>query len=155
LDSFNYKKTEFELNHCKIINKSIYIKQTEDENIFLSKKDLINAYEHITCTVPDCDKVKLFINTWTTGNDKIRCYESFGIFPPPLVCPDNVYNLWMPFEAEKIKTYTPNEEALEFILHDLPWTGSSYADDSNPSCLKASSTFPTKPMIDLSIIDFS
>ena len=118
-DSFDYKKQEFEKNHCKIINKSIYIKQTEDENIFLSKKDLINAYEHITCTIPDCDKVKLFINTWTTGNDKIRCYNSFGIYPPPLVCPDNVYNLWMPFEAEKIESYTHNQEALNMILNHI------------------------------------
>ena len=107
------------MNHCKIINKSVYIKQTEDENIFLSKKTLKDAYEHITCTIPEEEKPKLFINLWTTGNDSIRCYDSFGIFPPPLVCPDNVYNLWMPFEAEKIETYTPNKEALEMILNHI------------------------------------
>ena len=82
-ETFNYKKTEFETNHCKIINKSVYIKQTEDENLFLSKRDLINAYEHITCTLPDEEKPKLFINLWTTGNDSIRCYDNFRIFPPP------------------------------------------------------------------------
>lgn len=118
-DSFDYKKTEFEKNHCKIINKSVYIKQTEDDNIFLSKKDLKNAYEHITCTIPDDDNSKLFINLWTTGNDKIRCYDNFGIYPPPLVCPDNIYNLWMPFEAEKIVNYTPNKEALDMILNHI------------------------------------
>ena len=118
-ESFNYKKTEFELNHCKIINKSVYIKQTEDENIFLSKKTLKDAYEHITCTIPEEEKPKLFINLWTTGNDSIRCYDNFDIFPHPLVCPDNVYNLWMPFEAEKIESYTPNKEALEMILNHI------------------------------------
>ncbi len=118
-DSFDYKKTEFEKNHCKIINKSVYIKQTDDDNIFLSKKDLINAYEHITCTIPDCDKLKLFINTWTTGNDKIRRYDNFDIYPHPLVCPDNIYNLWLPFEAEKITTYTPNQEALDMVLNHI------------------------------------
>jgi hypothetical protein len=118
-DSFDYKKVEFEKNHCKIINKSVYIKQTDDDNIFLSKKDLINAYEHITCTIPDCDKLKLFINTWTTGNDKIRCYDSFDIYPHPLVCPDNIYNLWLPFEAEKITTYTPNQDALDMVLNHI------------------------------------
>ena len=53
---------EFEKNHCKIIKKSVYIKQTDDDNIFLSKKTLKDAYEHITCTLPDIEEPKLFIN---------------------------------------------------------------------------------------------
>ena len=118
-DSFEYKKVEFEKNHCKIINKSIYIKQTEDDNIFLSKKTITDAYEHITCPNPIDGKIRLFINLWTTGNDKIRCYDNFDIYPYPLVCPETTYNLWLPFEAEKIETYTPNPEALNVILNHI------------------------------------
>jgi len=118
-ESFNFKRMEFEKNHCKIINKSVYIKQTDDDNIFLSKKTLRDAYEHITCTLPNVEDPKLFINLWTTGNDKIRCYDNFDIYPHPLVCPDAVYNLWLPFEAEKIESYTPNQEALDMILNHI------------------------------------
>ena len=118
-DSFDYKKLEFEKNHCKIINKSVYIKQTDDDNIFLSKKMLKEAYEHITCGENSFGIPKLFINQWTTANDSIRNYDNFDLYPYPLVCPDRVYNLWTPFEAEKIETYTPNVEALNMFLNHI------------------------------------
>ena len=46
-DSFEYKKMEFEKNHCKIINKSVYIKQTEDDNIFFNQKKLLQMHMNI------------------------------------------------------------------------------------------------------------
>lgn len=118
-DSFEYKKMEFEKNHCKIINKSVYIKQTNDDNIFLSKKMLKDAYEHITCGENKNGTPRLFIDQWTTGNDSIRCFDNFDIYPYPLVCPENTYNLWTQYEAEKIDTYTPNLEALNVILNHI------------------------------------
>ena len=59
------------------------------------------AYEHLTCTIKDKEN-ELFIKNWTAGNQSIRRYDNFDIFPNPEECPKNIYNLWMPFEAEKI-----------------------------------------------------
>lgn len=118
-DSFEYKSIEFEKTHCKIINKSIYIKHVEDDNIFLSKRMLKEAYEHITCGETKTGTPRLFIDQWTTANDKIRCFDTTDIYPHPLKCPENVYNLWIPFEAESIKMSSHNNEALLFILHHI------------------------------------
>ena len=117
-NSFEYQQEQFELNHCKIINKSVYIKQTDDDNIFFSKKMLNDAYEHLTCTIKDKEN-ELFIKHWTVGNQSIRRYDNFDIYPNPAECPKEIYNLWMPFEAEKIEDYTPNQEALDTILNHI------------------------------------
>ena len=53
---------------------------------------LLEDYDNNIITLPS-QPTKVIIKL----NDKIRCYDNFGIFPPPLVCPENVYNLWMPF----------------------------------------------------------
>lgn len=119
-ESFEYRSSEFEKTHCKIINKSIYIKRTEDDNIFLSKRMLKEAYEHITCGETKTGLPRLFIDQWVVGNDSIRSYDSFDIIPHPLKCPDNFYNLWTPFEAEKLlDNYTNNNKALLFILNHV------------------------------------
>ena len=45
--SFDDVSKEFELEHCKIINKAIFIKSTELDNIFMSDKQLKVAYSHL------------------------------------------------------------------------------------------------------------
>ena len=114
-DSFEYKSIEFEKTHCKIVNKSLYIKETSEDILFFSKRTLKEAYEHLKG-----DDRKLFIDQWTTGNENIRKYDSFDSYPFPLICPNNIFNLWTNFECEKyIDTYIPDNEGLQIILNHI------------------------------------
>ena len=120
LDAFEYQAKEFEMTHCKIINKSIYIKQTETDIIVFSKGKLRDAYEHLTCGEDKNGKPKLFIDQWTTGNKNIRSFDDMNTYPHPIVCPDNIFNLWTPFKCEQYtNSYTPNNEGLDIILNHI------------------------------------
>jgi len=113
---------EFEKTHCKIVNKSLYIKETDSGVIFFSRNKLKESYEHLTTNMI-CKKTgepKLFIDAWMKGNESIRKYDDCNFYPSPLIPPNNIYNLWRPFECEKYTTpYTKNEEALQLILNHI------------------------------------
>ena len=52
-NAFDDVSKVFELDHCKVINKAIFIKSTELENIFMSEKQLKVAYSHMMCEQDD------------------------------------------------------------------------------------------------------
>ena len=121
-NSFEYMSKEFEKTHCKIVNKTVYIKETDKGVIFFSKQKLKESYEHLKCgdKLKKDGEPKLFIDVWTTGNDNIRKYDDCNFYPHPLVAPNNIYNLWSPFECEKYTTpYTKNDEALKVVLNHI------------------------------------
>jgi len=104
-------KEKFERHHFKVINKSFFIKCIKDKNGIIlefrifSKKEIIDSYEH--------DYFKI-VNKKTGESTKTPCvkhwlldssmrhYEDVGIFPPPLSCPTNIYNLWTPFYIQSL-----------------------------------------------------
>ena len=49
----------------------------------------------------------------------MRLYDDIGNYPPPLVCPYNMYNLWRPFKAEEITDYAEMVDELDFILNHI------------------------------------
>jgi hypothetical protein len=110
---------EFEKTHAKIVNKASFIKEKDDEVIIMSKNQIKTAYEHIECGFSNGIPV-LFINRWTSFNDKIRKYDDMNIYPDASKCPKNIYNMWRPFAMELHKNpYTKNQEALDFILNHI------------------------------------
>jgi hypothetical protein len=74
--------------------------------VFQDKKKLVVAYENecYTKIVNDKSKKVKYINEWLE-DPEMRCYEDAGVFPPPLLCPDRVFNLWKESPYE-----TPPEE---------------------------------------------
>ena len=115
-DSFKYKSEQFELNHCKIVNRSLYLKHNANEIITMTGKAVRESYCHLTCDVDESS----FINKWMNKNENIKCYEDMNMYPEPLICPSNTYNLWLPFEiAQKTGTYEKNENGLNFILKHI------------------------------------
>jgi hypothetical protein len=120
--SFEYMSKEFEKYHCKIVMNGIYIKQpvnSSDSFKFFTKSELVNAYEHLSFT-NDKGEEESFIKKWTTKNNKIRHYESMCIYPPPLQCPEDVFNLWTPFYCETLTgNYEPHLEGLNFMLNHI------------------------------------
>lgn len=110
---------DFEKTHCKILNNSLYIKTVPDKFIFMSKPQLIQTYEHIECGFKEGAPVG-FISRWVSYNDKINKKDGMDFFPPPLICPDNMFNLWRPFDMELLTTpYDKQQEGLDFILNHI------------------------------------
>ena len=112
----------FETNHLKIINKGLYLAEFPDKNRFMTKKQLVDTYEHlegIECFGMMGNVItKPFIPEWTEMNPTIRSKDDMDIFPPPLICPENVYNTWKPFAGQVFLEkcgFTKDENAITKI----------------------------------------
>jgi hypothetical protein len=103
-------KAEFEKQHALIINKSIFVKKDIENNCFIvfKKEGLMTSYEHMNFTtfrliMGKLKEIKVsFIHTWLK-DETILKYNTMDVYPPPLICPSNVYNLWTPFAMELVK----------------------------------------------------
>jgi len=122
LKTFEIVSKEFEKKHCKIINKSIFVKECNEGHIILSKAQIKTSYENIVyeaLTKKDEKKEKNFINKWLVNNPSQKCYEDIGTFPPPLNTPSNMYNIWQPFAMERITEFNKKNSELEIILQHI------------------------------------
>jgi len=119
--SFESVAEDFELNHCKIINKGFFIKEDPDRITPMSRTHLLTAYENLTydkiVESKQGDKIvqENFINDWLKNNDSQRRYDDIECFPDNSKCPDNVFNSWKPFAMELVKDYTPMPDALKIF----------------------------------------
>jgi len=99
----------FEREWCKIKNTATFMRSYCEYGIFKKfifqdKKKLVVAYENecYTKTLDSGKEKKIkYIEEWV-GDPLMRCYEDAGVYPPPLVCPDNVFNLWRPSPYEAL-----------------------------------------------------
>ena len=119
--SYEKVKEEFEKTHSLIVNKSLYIKETEDDIIFMKESQLNVSYKYIKFREPAFNKAgemigmkdECFITRWVY-DENIKKYETIAVYPPPLKCPTNVFNLWKPFAISKYTDeYVKDEEGLE------------------------------------------
>ena len=124
-NSFEIVKCKFELNHAKIINKSLFVKKDNNQIILMTKTNIITAYEHLYY-----DKIKIsnngnvtyvskqFIYDWSVNED-IKTYNDVGIYPKDELFPKNIFNLWVPFDMEKEINYVYKEQELRIILNHI------------------------------------
>jgi hypothetical protein len=113
-DEYTAWKIEFEKQWCKIINISCFLRICYDEKgdfekyIFQTESQLKTAYKHVVFTEPIIckktgkhlgDNTKSCIKEWL-DDPNILCYDDCEIYPPPLVCPPNKFNMWRPFKYE-------------------------------------------------------
>jgi len=106
-DEYLSWKAKFELEWCKIKNTATFMRTYCEDGVFKKfvfqdKKKLVVAYEN-ECYSKTLDsgkekKIK-FITEWLEDPNQ-RCYEDAGVYPPPLECPSNVVNLWIPSPYE-------------------------------------------------------
>lgn len=124
-NSFEKVSAEFEKNHCKIINKGIFIKTTETGFIPMSKQHIRTSYEHITFDEYEesGDKRKIvkrnFIQSWLVNNASQLRYDDVKIYPTGTICPNNIFNLWTDFEMEKIEEYVYKKDELQKIRNHI------------------------------------
>lgn len=119
--TFETIAAEFEKNHCKIINKSMFIKELDNEIIMMSKEKIKTSYEHLTYEQIHNDEVikKGFILDWLTHNDTQRCYDDVGVYPKGVKCPVSFFNLWRKFPMEMITDYEDKPDELQIILNHI------------------------------------
>ena len=125
INSFELVCDEFQKTHCKIINTSSFITELDNKIIIMNRTQLRTSYEHLCYEEIKFDKdgshkiiKKPFIDDWLKY-DKIIHYKSIGIYPPPLQCPKDEYNLWKPFDMELINDYDHKEEELNILLNHI------------------------------------
>lgn len=129
----NKRVEEFEKNHCKIINKGLYLHEYIDEyghpvHITLTPKQLEKNYEHLDIAFDryGITQGKLmprsFIHYWITANPSIRNYTDMDIYPNTHDCPPNIYNLWTPFYGDSLlinQDIQINQEHIDFFRNHL------------------------------------
>lgn len=122
-------KKQFEIECCKIKDTATfirrYIQNGESKIIIHNKASLVTAYEH-ECYYKTDEKGKskkmVYIHEWLSDSTML-CYDSVQCVPPPLICPSNIYNLWIPspFENQPMNPYTDpdyNADAVQaFCSH--------------------------------------
>jgi len=104
-DQYLSWKDEFEMNWCKIKNTACFMRTCYNSNgdfekfILQTETQLSSAYKHEcyfklnkagTSVRVSC------IKEWLE-DESMRCYDDAEVFPPPLICPPNKFNLWRPF----------------------------------------------------------
>jgi hypothetical protein len=122
LNTFEKMATEFEKTHCKISNKSIFVKEVENDTIIMSKQSLKTSYEHLVFQKLDKDGNIVnenFINAWMVNNPEQKCYEDIGVYPDGLPCPQNIFNMWRKFPMELLTEYEHKADELDIILNHI------------------------------------
>lgn len=120
-DCYDYIKKEFEKTHCKIINKAMFIKKHNNDLIMMSKTKLMESYQnkkYVDYSDKEPKKCS-FITRWLQ-DEYMLSYDDVAVYPPPLKCPENEFNLWLPFDVSLHKDeYVKDEEGLAMILNHI------------------------------------
>jgi hypothetical protein len=125
-ESYEYIKKDFEKIHSKIIDRNFFIKRNDNDTFVIMKKThLLTAYEHLHYKKPIIAdgivtgfKRVSFIPEWLK-DETIKRYDDIGIYPNLMECPENIYNMWIPFRMDKITEYTPDEFGKNFVLNHI------------------------------------
>jgi len=101
----NYKacKETFELFNFKVNDPVCYCEIVDGSVKIRSREKLIQRYENKKYIAKIADgsyEKQPFIEKWIK-DDTIRTYKRMDIYPPPLECPLNEFNLWTGFAIER------------------------------------------------------
>jgi curved DNA-binding protein CbpA len=109
-DNYADWKSDFERTHCKILHPPCYIvRQSPREKATTYSEGTIKAsYKHIK-----------HFEQWLL-DPKIKRYTRMDYYPNPARCPDNCYNLYIPYKYEGLTDpYERDHEAIRFIRDDF------------------------------------
>jgi hypothetical protein len=112
---------EFELTHCKIIEKNLYINETDEEFQIMNRETIKGAYEHLSIGQTEDGDYISFINKWLNVNPNIRKYTNMDLYPKESKCPKDIFNLWKPFRIINIPSKGTEEisEEVKFLLNHI------------------------------------
>jgi energy-coupling factor transporter ATP-binding protein EcfA2 len=126
-DTSNYEamKADFEEENFKIMKSGNFLCKINNGTwAFKKKSEMITTYEHLSVAVVKENKKtketeienKCFINLWLKDINMKR-YDDVDVFPPPRICPHNMFNIWTPFRGEilKDKGYIQRKWAIDMV----------------------------------------
>lgn len=116
-NTFDNVRQIFEKTHCKITNKSFFVKEFDDNIIIMSRQAMCTSYEHMCYDKMIDNEIKIipnFIGDWFKYPQQ-RNYDDIGIFPDATLCPSNHFNAWKPFAMEFVTEYVDNPVSVKFF----------------------------------------
>jgi hypothetical protein len=102
-EKYLLQKKDFELKFQKIISAGLFLQFENNEINYFSETKLKISYKHLPGKFIDC---------WIT-DPYMKLYDTMGVYPKN--CPDNAFNLWLPFDAELNESVGDDLEAVEFF----------------------------------------
>jgi hypothetical protein len=119
--TFEEVSSIFEQSHCKIKNRGFFIKHTNNTIIPMTKSMLLISYENMVYYKIEKERVKQFnfIKDWLRNNPNQRCYDDIECYPSNILCPNNIFNTWIPFNMEFVNKYESKLNELEIILNHI------------------------------------
>jgi len=118
--TFSDYVVEWEKNNAFIRDCGMYVETKPATGQFILRDTaLLKACNQHLCVIdPETGKNVNFIKMWTTNNNDKRCYENMDVYPFAPACPPDCFNLWMPFEMERVENWTDKPDVLsKFIYH--------------------------------------
>jgi len=119
---YKEKKFEFELTKFKLNNSAYFYIDTQKElirihwmNFKISEGANFLWKAIVKKNGQEEMKEVLFVEEWFKDPTK-RCYNAIEMVPPPLVCPDDVFNTWKGFKIEQLDVSNRDPESCEEIL---------------------------------------
>ena len=107
-ESYENKKIEFEKTNFKIINPIMFARETKNKIVLNNKTDFKTIYENYLYTHKKLTETGMkdiessFVDKWLTDKT-MRTYERIDFLPKQEV-PDDIYNTFKGFEAEKLES---------------------------------------------------
>ncbi len=123
LTEYEVFKERFENRHFLLTgqkSKIVKMNYMNEPVIFDNSKEFLKDCEINNEYMNDLE----FIKHWLYIDNNKKWYTHFDFLPPPMMCPDHVYNTWTPFEFDDYTYQLTEEEQQEtwsifddYILH--------------------------------------
>lgn len=121
-DSYGVKdylsvKAQFEKEHFKVMHPVCYCTIKDDKVIMRTEEKMRQAYKNHKYIVEEKGRYfKLpFYEDWIK-DENILTYDAMDMYPPPLICPPHIFNLWNGFAVERLNVESSGI-VLPFINH--------------------------------------
>lgn len=117
--TFSQYVAEWEKTNAFIRRCGMYVETGREGDFMLRDIASLKASNQHLCVVdPESGKNLNFIKMWTQNNNDIRCYENMDVYPFAPACPHDCFNLWTPFEMERVENWSDKPAVLsKFIYH--------------------------------------
>jgi energy-coupling factor transporter ATP-binding protein EcfA2 len=117
--TFSQYVAEWEKTNAFIRRCGMYVETGREGDFMLRDIASLKASNQHLCVVdPESGKNLNFIKMWTQNNNDIRCYENMDVYPFAPACPHDCFNLWTPFEMERVENWSDKPDVLsKFIYH--------------------------------------
>lgn len=112
---------EFEKTNCFIADCQTYLETKNGKIIARKQAVLRERFGNLWCGYDEKGNKINFIDTWMKNNDERREYDSMNIYPNPNKCPPNEFNIWVPFEMERVEEFVWRQDILDRFIYFMKY----------------------------------